>query len=66
MNENTWKKRWSNDQIRSMLLEQYNAFIKQDNGIKRTLLKDVRKAVGRQVNLTGTTCEIFYAEYLLI
>jgi uncharacterized protein len=44
MDENTWKKRWSNDQIRSMLVEQYNAFIKQDTGIKRTLLKDVRKA----------------------
>jgi len=66
MDENTWKKRWSNDQIRSMLVEQYNAFLKQDTGIKRTLLKDVRKAAATPYaviisGLRRATCEIFCA-----
>lgn len=45
MSESIWKARWSKDQIRSMLIEQYEAFIKQDTGITRTLLAEVRKAV---------------------
>ncbi len=44
MNEYTWKSRWSNDQIRAMLLEQYNYFTDQDLGLTRSNLKCVQQA----------------------
>lgn len=44
MNENTWKSRWSKDQIRAMLLEQFNSFWASDLGIEREKLADVERA----------------------
>ncbi|MBA4420891.1 MAG: hypothetical protein C0391_07065 [Anaerolinea sp.] len=44
MTENTWKMRWSDDQIRAMLLEQFESFWLRDIGIERSRLKQVEKA----------------------
>ena len=44
MNENLWKSRWSNDQIKAMLLEQYDAFWKIDTGIERAQLSKLERA----------------------
>jgi len=44
MNENLWKVRWSKDQIKSMLLEQFDSFWKRDIGIPRDRLSEVEKA----------------------
>ncbi len=44
MNEMTWKSRWSNDQIRSMLIEQYDSFWHREIGIERSKIEDVEKA----------------------
>ncbi len=44
MNENYWQSRWSKDQIKSMLLEQSQAFWETDLGIQRDKLADVEKA----------------------
>lgn len=44
MNENIWKRRWSDDQIRSMLLEQFESFANQETGITRNILQEVKKA----------------------
>jgi hypothetical protein len=38
MSENIWKSRWSKDEIRAMLLEQYQAFWSRDTGIERVQL----------------------------
>lgn len=46
MNENNWKSRWSKDQIRAMLLEQFDSFWKHDTGIPRDRLVDVEQAAG--------------------
>src|ERR1700690_320140 len=46
MNENPWKARWSEDQIKAMLLEQYDSFWKHDIGIPRDRLADVEQAAG--------------------
>ena len=46
MNENFWKSRWSQDQIKSMLLEQFDSFWKRDTGIPRDRLVEVEKAAG--------------------
>ena len=46
MNENPWIARWSEDQIKAMLLEQYNSFWKRDTGIARDRLADVERAAG--------------------
>ncbi|MFZ1042954.1 MAG: AAA family ATPase, partial [Anaerolineales bacterium] len=46
MNENPWKARWSEDQIKAMLLEQYDSFWKHDIGIPRARLADVEQAAG--------------------
>ena len=46
MNENFWKSRWSQDQIKSMLLEQFDSFWKRDTGIPRDRLADVEQASG--------------------
>jgi predicted AAA+ superfamily ATPase len=44
MNEILWHVRWSKDEIRSMLLEQFNSFWQRDTGIEREKLADVKKA----------------------
>lgn len=46
MNENNWKSRWSKDQIKAMLLEQFDSFWKHDTGIPRDRLVDVERAAG--------------------
>jgi hypothetical protein len=46
MNENHWKSRWSQDQIKSMLLEQFDSFWKRATGIPRDRLADVEQAAG--------------------
>lgn len=44
MNEMYWRSRWSGDQIRSMLLEQFDAFWQRDTGIEREKLVGVKQA----------------------
>lgn len=44
MNEVSWKSRWNKDQIKTMLLEQFQAFWQRDTGIVRTQLSEVEKA----------------------
>lgn len=44
MNENIWKAKWSKEQIRALLLEQFDAFWQRDTGIERTQLATVEKA----------------------
>jgi predicted AAA+ superfamily ATPase len=44
MNEVSWKSRWNKDQIKAMLLEQFQAFWQRDTGIVRTQLSEVEKA----------------------
>lgn len=44
MNEDNWKNKWSRDQIKAMLLEQYDAFWKYDLGIVRTQLAQLNQA----------------------
>ena len=46
MNENPWKARWSEDQIKAMLLEQFDSFWKRDTGIPRDRLAEVEQAAG--------------------
>jgi predicted AAA+ superfamily ATPase len=40
----TWKSRWSDDQIRAMLIEQFNAFWQRDAGIERSALRKLERA----------------------
>ncbi len=44
MNENIWKSKWSRDQIKAILLEQFDAFWQRDTGIVRSLLAEVERA----------------------
>lgn len=44
MNENNWKSKWSRDQIKAMLLEQFDAFWQYDLGIVRTQLAQLNQA----------------------
>lgn len=44
MNENIWKARWTKDQIKSMVLEQFEFFWALDTGILRTQLAQVEQA----------------------
>jgi predicted AAA+ superfamily ATPase len=44
MNENPWKVRWSQDQIRAMLLEQFDSFWARDTGTERTQLAEIERA----------------------
>jgi hypothetical protein len=44
MSENNWTTRWSRDQIRAMLLEQFQAFWRRDTGIERTQLAELERA----------------------
>jgi predicted AAA+ superfamily ATPase len=44
MNENPWKSRWSQDQVKAMLLEQFDSFWKREIGIPRDRLVNVENA----------------------
>jgi uncharacterized protein len=44
MNEKVWQRRWSHEQIRAMLIEQFDAFWSSDTGIERTILAQVEQA----------------------
>jgi uncharacterized protein len=44
MNENTWASRWTKDQLKSMVLEQFEFFWNLDTGIVRTQLSQVESA----------------------
>ncbi len=44
MDENFWKSRWSKDQIKAMLLEQFDSFWARGVGIERTQLAEVERA----------------------
>ncbi|MBN1180205.1 MAG: ATP-binding protein [Anaerolineae bacterium] len=44
MNENLWKARWTREQIKAMLLEQFQAFWRRDIGIERTQLAEIEQA----------------------
>lgn len=44
MDENVWKSRWSKDQIKAMLLEQFDSFWARGVGIERTQLAEVERA----------------------
>jgi predicted AAA+ superfamily ATPase len=44
MNEITWRSRWSKDQIRAMVLEQFQAFWQRDTGIEREKLAEIEQA----------------------
>ena len=44
MNENIWHSKWSRDQIKAMLLEQYEAFWRYDIGTIRTQLAKIEQA----------------------
>jgi predicted AAA+ superfamily ATPase len=45
MNENFWKSRWTKDQIKAMVLEQFQAFWQRDTGTVRTQLLEVERAM---------------------
>lgn len=44
MNEISWRAKWTQDQIRALLLEQFEMFRQVDTGIPRTRLVDVEQA----------------------
>lgn len=44
MNENLWVARWPREQIKALLLEQFEAFRRRDPGIARTQMVEVLKA----------------------
>jgi uncharacterized protein len=44
MNENTWKSRWTGDQVRAMLIEQMDNFWNLETGTPRYKLMEVQKA----------------------
>jgi len=44
MNENSWKSRWSKEQIKTMLLEQFDAFWGRKTGIERAQLAEIERA----------------------
>jgi len=45
MNENYWSLRWSSDQLKAMLLEQFDSFWERETGIERTQLVEVERAI---------------------
>jgi len=45
MNENSWKMRWSQEQIRAMLFEQFDFFWQRETGIERFKIKEIEKAI---------------------
>ena len=44
MNENYWTSKWSKDQIKAMVLEQFQSFWEGDTGIEREKLTDLERA----------------------
>jgi uncharacterized protein len=44
VNEIIWKSRWSNDQIRAMLIEQFEAFWRREIGTERSKLRELEQA----------------------
>jgi hypothetical protein len=44
MSENNWKSRWSRDQIKAMLLEQFQSFWQRDTGIEREQLSEIERS----------------------
>ena len=44
MNENPWNSRWSKDQIKAMLIEQFDSFWTRDTGTERTQLDEIESA----------------------
>ncbi|HOU13765.1 MAG TPA: ATP-binding protein [Anaerolineae bacterium] len=44
MNENPWRTKWTQDQIRALLLEQFEMFRQMDTGIPRARLVNVEQA----------------------
>jgi predicted AAA+ superfamily ATPase len=44
MNENIWQSRWSRDQIKAMLLEQFDSFWGLETGTERTQLSEIEQA----------------------
>ena len=44
MNENYWTSKWSKDQIKAMVLEQFQSFWESDTGIEREKLIDLERA----------------------
>lgn len=44
MNEIHWENRWTRDQIKAMLLEQFAAFWQRNTGIERDQLAQVERA----------------------
>ncbi len=44
MSENSWKAKWPKDQIKAMLLEQFQAFWQSDTGVERTRLAEIMRA----------------------
>jgi hypothetical protein len=44
MNENSWLAKWSRDQVRALLLEQFQAFWQRDTGVERTQLRELERA----------------------
>jgi len=44
MNENIWRSKWSKEQIKSMLLEQFQSFWQRETGIERTQLAEISRA----------------------
>jgi hypothetical protein len=45
MSANLWKSRWTREQIKAMLLEQFTAFEQRDPGIEREQLAQVERAI---------------------
>ena len=44
MNEHYWSSRWSKEQIKTMLIEQFDSFWARDIGIERTQLDEIERA----------------------
>ena len=44
MNESIWKAKWSKDQIKAMLLEQFDSFWRRDTGLERAQLAEIERA----------------------
>lgn len=44
VNENFWKSKWSTNQIKSLLLEQFDAFLTRETGTPREKLAEVERA----------------------
>ncbi|HTX78916.1 MAG TPA: AAA family ATPase, partial [Longilinea sp.] len=42
MNENNWKAKWSKEQIKALLLEQFQSFLECPTGIERERLADLK------------------------